>query len=182
MIAQMVGAGQLIKVLFGIEYIYAVIIVGVLMMCYVLFGGMTATTWVQIIKAIMLLTGATFMALAVLWQFNFNPEALFAKAVEIHPKHLAIMSPGALIKDPISAISVGMALDVRYRRSAAHPDALLHRSERQGSTQVGRLGNDLDRLLLHPDLHHRLWRHRHADAGPGGLLRAEDGDGVQAWR
>jgi len=110
MIAQMVGAGQLIKVLFGMEYIYAVVIVGVLMMCYVLFGGMTATTWVQIIKAIMLLTGATFMALAVLWQFNFNPEALFAKAVEVHPKHLAIMSPGALIKDPVSAISVGMAL------------------------------------------------------------------------
>jgi cation/acetate symporter len=86
------------------------VIVGVLMMCYVLFGGMTATTWVQIIKAIMLLTGATFMALAVLWQFGFNPEALFAKAVEIHAKHDAIMSPGALIKDPVSAISVGMAL------------------------------------------------------------------------
>jgi len=110
MIAQMVGAGQLIKVLFGMEYIYAVIIVGVLMMCYVLFGGMTATTWVQIIKAIMLLTGATFMALAVLFQFGFNPEALFAKAVEVHPKHLAIMAPGGLIKDPVSAISVGMAL------------------------------------------------------------------------
>nr|WP_313951341.1 cation acetate symporter [Accumulibacter sp.] len=110
MIAQMVGAGQLIKVLFGLEYTYAVMIVGVLMMCYVLFGGMTATTWVQIIKAIMLLCGASFMALAVLWQFNFNPEALFAKAVEIHSKHDAIMGPGALIKDPISAISVGMTL------------------------------------------------------------------------
>jgi cation/acetate symporter len=110
MIAQMVGAGQLIKVLFGLEYTYAVIIVGVLMMCYVLFGGMTATTWVQIIKACMLLTGATFMALAVLWQFDFNPEALFAKAVDIHSKHDAIMSPGGLIKDPVSAISVGMAL------------------------------------------------------------------------
>ena len=110
MIAQMVGAGQLIKVLFGLEYTVAVIIVGVLMMCYVLFGGMTATTWVQIIKAIMLLTGATFMALAVLWKFGFNPEALFAKAVEIHSKHDAIMSPGVLIKDPVSAISVGMAL------------------------------------------------------------------------
>jgi len=110
MIAQMVGAGQLIKVLFGLEYIYAVMIVGVLMMCYVLFGGMTATTWVQIIKAIMLLCGASFMALAVLWQFNFNPEALFAKAVEVHSKHDAIMSPGVLIKDPVSAISVGMAL------------------------------------------------------------------------
>jgi cation/acetate symporter len=110
MIAQMVGAGQLIKVLFGLEYTVAVIIVGVLMMCYVLFGGMTATTWVQIIKACLLLTGATFMALAVLFKFGFNPEALFAKAVEIHAKHDAIMAPGALIKDPVSAISVGMAL------------------------------------------------------------------------
>ena len=110
MIAQMVGAGQLIKVLFGLEYTIAVILVGVLMMCYVLFGGMTATTWVQIIKAIMLLTGATFMALAVLFQFGFNPEALFAKAVEVHSKHEAIMAPGGLIKDPVSAISVGMAL------------------------------------------------------------------------
>ncbi|MBE2258729.1 MAG: cation acetate symporter [Rhodobacteraceae bacterium] len=110
MIAQMVGAGQLIKVLFGLEYHYAVMIVGVLMMCYVLFGGMTATTWVQIIKAIMLLCGASFMALAVLWQFHFNPELLFAKAVETHSKHDAIMAPGALIKDPVSAISVGMTL------------------------------------------------------------------------
>ena len=110
MIAQMVGAGQLIKVLFGLEYQYAVMIVGLLMMMYVLFGGMTATTWVQIIKAIMLLTGATFMAIAVLYQFNFSPEALFTKAVEVHSKHGSIMAPGGLIKDPISAISVGMAL------------------------------------------------------------------------
>ena len=110
LIAQMVGAGQLIKLLFGLEYWMAVVIVGALMMVYVLFGGMTATTWVQIIKAVMLLSGATFMALAVLYQFNFNPEALFAKAVEIHTKHDLIMAPGGLIKDPISAISVGMAL------------------------------------------------------------------------
>ena len=110
MIAQMVGAGQLIKVLFGLEYHYAVMIVGVLMMLYVLFGGMTATTWVQIIKACMLLIGATFMALAVLYQFHFNPEELFTKAVEVHAKHGEIMAPGGLIKDPISAISVGMAL------------------------------------------------------------------------
>lgn len=110
MIAQMVGAGQLIKVLFGLEYQVAVMIVGVLMMCYVLFGGMTATTWVQIIKACMLLVGATFMALAVLYQFHFSPEALFTKAVEVHSKHGAIMAPGGLIKDPVSAISVGMAL------------------------------------------------------------------------
>ena len=110
MIAQMVGAGQLIKVLFGLEYTYAVILVGIIMCLYVLFGGMTATTWVQVIKAVMLLSGATFMAVAVLFAFGFSPEALFAKAVEVHAKHDAIMSPGALIKDPISAISIGMAL------------------------------------------------------------------------
>jgi len=110
MIAQMVGAGQLIKVLFGLDYTVAVVLVGILMMMYVLFGGMTATTWVQVIKAVMLLSGATFMAGAVLFAFGFSPEALFAKAVEIHPKHDALMAPGGLIKDPISAISVGMAL------------------------------------------------------------------------
>jgi len=110
MIAQMVGAGQLIKVLFGLEYIYAEILVGLIMLMYVLFGGMTATTWVQIIKAVMLLCGATFMAVSVLMQFGFSPEALFTKAVEVHAKKDAIMAPGALIKDPISAISVGMAL------------------------------------------------------------------------
>ncbi|HRP29121.1 MAG TPA: cation acetate symporter, partial [Burkholderiaceae bacterium] len=125
LIAQMVGAGQLIKLLFGLEYWIAVVIVGVLMMIYVLFGGMTATTWVQIIKAIMLLGGATFMAFMVLWNFGFSPEAMFAKAVEIKtglassagktPQEAAaagqsIMGPGNFVKDPISAISFGMAL------------------------------------------------------------------------
>jgi cation/acetate symporter len=110
MIAQMVGAGQLIKLLFGMEYLYAEVLVGTIMMMYVLFGGMTATTWVQIIKACMLLAGATFMAFSVLLQFGFSPEAMFVKAIEVHAKHEAIMAPGALIKDPISAISVGMAL------------------------------------------------------------------------
>jgi cation/acetate symporter len=110
LIAQMVGAGQLIKLLFGLEYWMAVIIVGTLMMVYVLFGGMTATTWVQIIKAVMLLGGASFMVFMVLLQFNFSPGALFAKAVEVHAKKDAIMGPGGFIKDPISAISFGMAL------------------------------------------------------------------------
>jgi cation/acetate symporter len=110
LIAQMVGAGQLIKLLFGLDYWVAVVIVGTLMMVYVLFGGMTATTWVQIIKAGMLLAGASFMVFMVLKQFSFNPEALFAKAVEVHEKKNAIMGPGGFIKDPISAISFGMAL------------------------------------------------------------------------
>ncbi|WP_195759977.1 cation acetate symporter [Paracoccus sp. S-4012] len=125
LIAQMVGAGQLIKLLFGLEYWIAVVIVGALMMIYVLFGGMTATTWVQIIKACLLLAGASFMALMVMWQFGFSFERLFARSVEIKteialaagepPDEAAasgrsIMGPGNFITDPISAISFGMAL------------------------------------------------------------------------
>jgi cation/acetate symporter len=110
LIAQMVGAGKLIELLFGLPYLYAVILVGALMIVYVAFGGMVATTWVQIIKAGLLLGGATFMALMVLASFGFSPEALFRAAVDIHPKHLAIMAPGGLVNDPISAISLGLAL------------------------------------------------------------------------
>lgn len=125
LIAQMVGAGQLIKLLFGLEYWIAVVIVGSLMMVYVLFGGMTATTWVQIIKACLLLGGATFMAVSVMWHFGFSPEALFAEAVKIKTDlalkdgkvaeaatklGASIMGPGNFVKDPISAISFGMAL------------------------------------------------------------------------
>lgn len=125
LIAQMVGAGQLIKLLFGLEYWIAVAIVGSLMMVYVLFGGMTATTWVQIIKACLLLGGASFMALSVLWHFGFSPEAMFAGAVKVKTDLAlkdgktaaaaatigqSIMGPGNFVKDPISAISFGMAL------------------------------------------------------------------------
>jgi cation/acetate symporter len=110
LIAQMVGAGKLIQILFGLEYWMAVVIVGALMIIYVTFGGMLATTWVQIIKAGLLLSGASFMAFAVMAKFGFNPESLFAKAVEVHPKHLAIMAPGTLVSNPVSAISLGLAL------------------------------------------------------------------------
>ncbi len=110
LIAQMVGAGQLIELLFGLDYIYAVVIVGVLMILYVTFGGMLATTWVQIIKACMLLAGATLMSILVLATFGFDINAFLAKAVAVHPKHAAIMLPGAQVANPISAISLGMAL------------------------------------------------------------------------
>ena len=125
LIAQMVGAGALIKLLFGLDYWLAVVIVGALMMVYVLFGGMTATTWVQIIKAVLLLSGVTFMAFMVMAQFGFSLEALFSKGVEVKTQlasntgktseqaaqiGLAIMGPGGFVKDPISAISFGMAL------------------------------------------------------------------------
>ena len=124
LIAQMVGAGQLIKLLFGLDYWIAVVLVGVLMMVYVLFGGMTATTWVQIIKAVLLLSGVTFMGFMVLKNYGFSPERLFAEGVRVRTEiashnpaiadpakaGLAIMGPGGFIKDPISAISFGMAL------------------------------------------------------------------------
>ena len=110
LIGQMVGAGQLIKLLFGLDYMVAVIMVGVLMIIYVTFGGMKATTWVQIIKACLLLSGATFIAIAVLVKYDFSFEALFVDAVAKHPKHNAIMAPGTLVSDPIEAISLAMAL------------------------------------------------------------------------
>ncbi len=110
LIAQMVGAGKLIQVLFGLEYYLAVIIVGILMIMYVTFGGMLATTWVQIIKAVLLLCGASFIAIAVMLKMDFSFETLFTSAVNIHDKGLDIMSPGGLVSDPISAISLGMAL------------------------------------------------------------------------
>ncbi|CAB1370428.1 cation acetate symporter [Denitratisoma oestradiolicum] len=116
LIAQMVGAGQLIKLLFGLDYVVAEVVVGVLMVSYVLFGGMLATTWVQVIKAVMLLAGATFMAGAVLWQNGLSPEMMFTKAVEVFQdaNNVAdgkvIMGPGSLIKDPIDAVSLGLAL------------------------------------------------------------------------
>ena len=110
LIAQMVGAGKLIQILFGLPYSVAVFIVGLLMICYVTFGGMLATTWVQTIKAILLLFGATFLALAVLNQFEFSFNALFTEAISSHHLGEAIMSPGGLISDPVSAISLGLAL------------------------------------------------------------------------
>ncbi|WP_139798812.1 cation acetate symporter [Andreprevotia lacus] len=93
LIAQMVGAGKLIQLLFGLNYTLAVVLVGVLMVIYVTFGGMLATTWVQIIKAVLLLSGATFMALMVLSHVGFSVESMFATAVEV--KHAAAQALSA---------------------------------------------------------------------------------------
>ena len=175
LIAQMVGAGQLIKLLFGLDYWVAVTIVGLLMMIYVLFGGMTATTWVQIIKACLLLAGVTFMAIAVMSHFGFSLEALFAKAVEVKTAIAAAYrqdargsrasvglrghaGPGGFVKDPISAISFGMAL---MFGTAGLPHILMRFftvPDAKASAQVRVLGDDLDRLFLRADLHHRLRR------------------------
>jgi len=108
LIAQMVGAGNLIRLLFGMSYEVAVMIVGAVMLAYVLFGGMLATTWVQIVKAVLLMTGAALLALLVLWQYSLNPLALFADAASRYGD--AVLAPGRLVSDPIDAISLGIAL------------------------------------------------------------------------
>jgi cation/acetate symporter len=108
LIAQMVGAGGLIRLMFGLSYETAVIIVGAAMMAYVLFGGMIATTWVQIVKAGLLLGGAALLAFMVLAQFGFNPVRLFGAAAERYGA--AVLAPGRLVAKPLDAISLGMAL------------------------------------------------------------------------
>ncbi|WP_270972403.1 cation acetate symporter [Campylobacter upsaliensis] len=110
LIAQMVGAGQLIQLLFGLPYTFAVILVGILMICYVAFGGMHATTWVQIIKAILLLSGATFMAIMILYLTKFDLKYYFDLAISHHPKGESIMKPGTFLPNTISALSLGLAL------------------------------------------------------------------------
>jgi cation/acetate symporter len=110
LIAQMVGAGQLIKLLFGLEYNVAIVVVGALMMVYVIFGGMIATTWVQIIKACMLLLGGTVVMLLAFSQFDFSYETLIERASAVHKSGAKLMYPGSLLADPVTAISLGLGL------------------------------------------------------------------------
>jgi cation/acetate symporter len=110
LIAQMVGAGQLIKLLFGLDYNVAIFAVGLLMMVYVTFGGMVATTWVQIIKACMLLFGGTLVMFLAFSQFGFSFSTLLEKATAVHKLGDKLMSPGSLLADPITAISLGLGL------------------------------------------------------------------------
>ncbi len=107
-LAQMVGAGNLIKLMFGLPYEWAVAGVGVVMLAYVLFGGMIATTWVQIIKAILLLFGVTLLTALVLRQFQFSPQALYAAVAARYGQ--GALEPGGLVTDPVDAISLGLAL------------------------------------------------------------------------
>ena len=110
LIGQMVGAGQLIELLFGLPYALAVCIVGVLMVIYVTFGGMAATTWVQIIKAGLFLVGAALLAVLLLAHFGFDVGALVAAAKAGSPKGDAVFLSSGLVKDPISYVSVVIGL------------------------------------------------------------------------
>ncbi len=107
-IAQMVGSGSLIKLMFGIPYEVAEIIVGAVMLAYVLFGGMIATTWVQIIKAVLLLFGVTLLTILVLAQFGFSPGALYSAVAAKYGQ--TALEPGSLVTSPIEAVSLGLAL------------------------------------------------------------------------
>ena len=110
LIAQIVGAGQLIKLLFGLDYIVAIFAVGILMMVYVTFGGMVATTWVQIIKAGLLLFGGTVVMLLAMSQFGFSYTTVVEKAMSVHKLKGKLMYPGSLLADPVTAISLGLGL------------------------------------------------------------------------
>jgi cation/acetate symporter len=136
LIAQMVGAGNLIRLMFGLPYELAVMMVGAVMLAYVLFGGMMATTWVQIIKAVLLLGGATMLALLVLARFDFNMLALFARAAEQYGD--GVLGPGRQVTDPIDAVSLGLALMLG---TAGLPHILMRfytvRDARTARTSVG---------------------------------------------
>ena len=110
LIAQMVGAGQLIKLLFGLDYNIAIFVVGILMMVYVTFGGMVATTWVQIIKACMLLAGGTLVMLLAFSQFGFSYDKMVESAMNVHKLKDKLVYPGSLLADPVTAISLGLGL------------------------------------------------------------------------
>ena len=109
LIAQMVGAGLLIETLFSIPYFGSVMIVGTLMTVYVAFGGMLATTWVQVIKAVLLLSGGTMLLLLAMSQFGFSLDTLFTRAADVHPRGAGIFRPGGLYDDPISVVSLALA-------------------------------------------------------------------------
>ncbi|GIN85780.1 cation acetate symporter [Heyndrickxia sporothermodurans] len=110
MIAQLVGAGVLIKLLLGFEFTTSLIIVGILMTVYVLFGGMTATSWVQIIKAALLISGTFILFILVLSKFNFNPLKIFEQVKQVTPLGEAFLYPGNKNTNGLDAISLNVGL------------------------------------------------------------------------
>jgi cation/acetate symporter len=110
MIAQLVGAGALIKLLLGLEYTTSVLIVGVLMTIYVVFGGMTATSWVQIVKAVLLMGGTFVISLLVLAKFGFSITNMFEQVKTATPLGEKFLNPGNKFKDALDTISLNLAL------------------------------------------------------------------------
>ena len=211
MIAQMVGAGALVSLLLsnsGIGYAQAVTGVGILMIVYVVFGGMLATTWVQIVKAVLLMSGTFLLSVLVLAHFEFDLGALFDAAASVSFQSNGVtvtqnfMAPGLYFRPPYGAldlISLGMALIFGTAGLHAYLDPLLHGAGRQDSARERFLGDVADRRVLHHDdvprirggddrrarRDHGERRHKHerpaAGAGLGGgcILRVHFRGGVR---
>ena len=132
------------------------------MLCYVIFGGMLATTWVQIIKAVLLMAGIVVMSMFVLEQGRLQPDRAVQPRGGEHrpPSRRSRSRPGTFLDTPIDTVSLGLALVLGTAGPAAHPDALLHRARRARRARLGRLGDVPDRLLLPADHVHRLRRAR----------------------
>ena len=154
LIAQMVGAGNLIRLLFGLPYELAVIIVGAVMLAYVLFGGMIATTWVQIVKAVLLLLGAFLLAALALARFDFNPLTLFKAAGDQYG--LGVLGPGGLV-------SIGTHAWNGW--PPAHLDALLHCPRRTDRQNLSVLCHRDHWSVLSPHLHFGFWSHGNCGSG-----------------
>jgi cation/acetate symporter len=110
LIAQMVGAGVLIQALVGLPFWLAVTITGAFMLCYVVFGGMLATTWVQIIKAGLLMTATTVLTVLVLARIGWNPVELFNQAQAKSPEKEKFLQPGLRFSNPVDTVSLGIGL------------------------------------------------------------------------
>ncbi|MDX6650947.1 MAG: cation/acetate symporter [Solirubrobacteraceae bacterium] len=110
LIAQMVGAGVLIQALVGIDFSLAVIITGAFMLCYVVFGGMLATTWVQIVKAVLLMSATLVLTILVLNRIGWNPIDLFNKAEAQSKEGHRFLEPGLRFHNPIDTVSLGVGL------------------------------------------------------------------------
>ncbi len=107
LIPQMAGAGVLAKLLLGIPYNVSVVFAGLAMVLYVAFGGMLATTWVQIVKAVLLLSAAAVLVIWILALFRFNPVALF-EGVETR-YGTGFLAPGNYLKHPLDQLSLGLS-------------------------------------------------------------------------
>ena len=180
LIAQMVGAGVLIEKLVGINFTLSVLITGTFMLCYVVFGGMVATTWVQIVKAVLLMIGIVVMSIFVLNKVGFNPIELFNRAEEAGTAEESTFSlgPGTFLKNPIDTVSLGLALVLG---TAGLPHILMRfftvpNAKAARSSVV--TGDVHHRVLLPADHGHRLRRAR--DPRPGG--RRGRGQGRQPRR
>lgn len=114
LVAQFVGAGKLVQLLFGFDYRTAVIIAGVLTMTYVSVGGMLATTWIQVTKAVMMISAITFMSVMIMARFGFSFIELYDGVANTHQLGAAVLGPGVFLKDPFSTISLAMALTLGF--------------------------------------------------------------------